>query len=88
MKAPFFRLVTLIVIIFSTTNCTTVYDQYGYPYETVDPAAAVVGAAAVGLLAYGLANSSNYNDRCYARPACNYRPNRGYYRYNNGRCRY
>jgi hypothetical protein len=50
-------------------SCTTSYDSYGQPRQVVDPAAAVAGAAAVGLLAYGLGSSNNnhghYRSRRY-----------------------
>ncbi len=93
MKAILFRLITSVVIVFSTTNCTTVYDAYGQPREMVDPAAALVGAAAVGILAYGLANSgdchrSNRNNQCYAPRAYNYRPYRGRGHYDQPDCGY
>lgn len=44
----------------TAVSCTTAYDAYGNPQQVVDPGAAVLGAAAVGLLAYGLANSDNH----------------------------
>jgi len=39
----------------------TTYDRDGRPMQTVDPAVAVAGAAAAGLVAYSIAN--NRNDR-------------------------
>ncbi len=69
----------MVVLVLTAANCTTVYDAYGRPHEMVDPAAAVVGAAAVGLLAYGLGNSSrhqhySHGSHYYAPPAYNCRP--------------
>lgn len=61
MKTNLFRLVVSLVVASLFTSCTTVYDPYGRPYQTVDPGAALVGAAAVGLLAYGLASSYDNN---------------------------
>lgn len=46
-------------------SCTTAYDAYGYPQQVVDPGVAIAGAAAVGLLAYGLSNSNDHHHRYY-----------------------
>ena len=35
-------------------GCTTAYDAYGYPRPVVDPGVAVLGAAAAGLVGYGI----------------------------------
>jgi hypothetical protein len=79
MNAPFCRFVLAGLLCCTGVSCTTAYDAYGYPQQVVDPAAAVVGAAAVGLLAYGLANSNNHHGH--------YRPYRSYYRENDYRPR-
>lgn len=57
------------------TSCTTTYDQSGRPVQSVDPGAAVAGAAAVGILGYAIGNNnrshrnSGYrNDYGYRRP--------------------
>lgn len=47
----------------ASTNCTTTYDAYGNPRNSVDPGTAVAGAAAVGVLGYALANKNNDKDR-------------------------
>ncbi len=39
----------------------TAYDAYGYPQQVVDPGVAVAGAAAAGLIGYGLANNLNHH---------------------------
>ena len=75
MNAPFCRFVLAGLLCCLGVSCTTAYDAYGYPQQVVDPAAAVVGAAAVGLLAYGLASSNNYHDH--------YRPYRHNHYYPN-----
>ncbi|MBK1832062.1 hypothetical protein JIN77_15100 [Verrucomicrobiaceae bacterium R5-34] len=43
-------------------NCTTTYDSYGRPVQSVDPVAATVGAVAIGAIAYsaGKNNSSHH----------------------------
>ena len=54
----------------ASTSCTTTYDAYGRPQQSVDPGVAVAGVAAAGLLGYALAD--NHNDHHYNRPY--YRP--------------
>ncbi|QQL46154.1 hypothetical protein [Sulfuriroseicoccus oceanibius] len=44
---------------FSATSCTTTYDAYGRPKQTVDPGLAVAGIAAAGLIGYAIANDSD-----------------------------
>lgn len=66
MKSKLLRLVMAVVLTGFASSCTTVYDPYGRPQQVVDPAAAVVGAAAVGLLAYGLASSYDDCNRGYS----------------------
>ncbi|MFD2257237.1 hypothetical protein ACFSSA_11165 [Luteolibacter algae] len=43
----------------SAVSCTTSYDAYGQPRQTVDPGAATVGIAAAGILGYALAKDKN-----------------------------
>ena len=71
----------------SSTNCTTTYDVYGNPRQSVDPGTAVAGAAAVGVLGYALArnrsnnnryNNNRYNDNHYSHHRGHY-DRRGYY---------
>jgi hypothetical protein len=57
------RLLAALLIVLLGSSCTTAYDAYGRPYQAVDPAAAVVGAAAIGAIAYGL--GSSYHDHGY-----------------------
>lgn len=92
MKTMLLRFVAAFTIASSATSCMTAYDAYGNPQPAVDPAAAVLGAAAVGLLAYGLADNHNhhrsYRDDCYSSRSY-YRPSyyRSYPRYGyGGRC--
>ena len=65
MNAKFCRILMAGLISSLGVSCTTAYDAYGYPQQVVDPTTAVVGAAAVGLLAYGLADHHNHYDRRY-----------------------
>ena len=45
----------------SSVSCMTTYDQYGRPVQSVDPGAAVAGAAAAGILGYALANDGDHH---------------------------
>lgn len=59
-------LVLIGAITLVSTNCTTTYDSYGNPRQSVDPGAAVAGAAAAGVLGYAIANNrDNDNNRNY-----------------------
>ncbi len=64
---------TLSALVFS--NCVQSFDAAGRPIQTVDPAAAIVGAAVVGTIAYAAGNNNNY------RKHSNYSRKRGYRRY-------
>lgn len=55
------------------SNCSTYYDANGVPVQAVDPVAATVGAAALGVVAYAIADN-NRSHRSY------HRSNRGRYR--------
>jgi hypothetical protein len=73
MRTKFQRLLFAGLILSLGAGCTTAYDAYGRPRQVVEPEAAILGAAAVGLLGYSLANRHNYN-----RPSYHNQPN--YYR--------
>jgi hypothetical protein len=79
MNATFCRMVLAGLVSCLGVSCTTAYDAYGRPLQVVDPAVAVLGAAAVGALAYGLATSDDHDHRHYR--SRHYRSyDRGYYR--------
>jgi hypothetical protein len=85
MKIPLRTLALAAVAAFATTSCTTTYDAYGRPVQSVDPALAVAGIAAAGLVGYALAND-NDNDYRHYRRGNYYRGN--YYRGNSYRGHY
>jgi hypothetical protein len=63
----------------ASTSCMTTYDAYGYPVQSVDPAVAVAGVAAAGLVGYAVANNNNHYHGGYYGGGYYYRP-RPYYR--------
>jgi hypothetical protein len=65
MNAAFFRILMAGLVGCSGVSCMTAYDAYGYPQQVVDPGVAIAGAAAAGLLAYGLANNNNHHHSHY-----------------------
>lgn len=64
------------------TSCSTTYDAYGQPRQSVDPGLAIAGVAAAGLVGYAIANNKNDN-RKYHRNHSDYR--RSDYRRSNYR---
>lgn len=81
--------VTVLLGACFSVSCMTTYDSYGRPVQSVDPGAAVFGAAAAGLVGYAIANNNNdshhyYHSRPYYAPYPRpyYRPYRpAYYCY-------
>ncbi len=84
MKTPFtYALIGALAV--SAVSCTTSYDHYGQPRQSVDPAAATAGIAAAGLIGYALGNNRNRNRNRYYDNHHNqdyhYAPRRNYYRH-------
>jgi hypothetical protein len=81
MSTNFLRFAVALLVSALGVGCTTAYDAYGNPRQVVEPGAAIVGAAAAGLLAYGLASNRGY-DRCapvYRHGGYGYGPGPGFY---------
>lgn len=73
-----------IISTLAFSSCVTTYDAVGRPVQTVDPGAAIVGAAVIGTVAYAAGNNnrsrSYKNNNYYRQPARAYRaPRRGRY---------
>ena len=51
----------LLACVASSVSCMTTYDAYGRPVQSVDPALAVAGVAAAGLLGYAAANNHSHH---------------------------
>jgi hypothetical protein len=71
----FFRLASVILLaatVVTSTNCSTTYDAYGNPQQSVDPGLAIAGVAAAGLVGYAIADNNNNhyhnNHHYYNRP--------------------
>lgn len=80
MKKHFvlFRWASLAVFATASVSCMTTYDSAGRPVQSVDPAVAVAGAAAAGLVGYAIANDNdNYHHHHHGGY---YGPYRGGYR--------
>lgn len=52
-------LLAAAVVMLPLTSCTTTYDAYGRPVQTVDPGAAVAAAAAVGVAGYAIGRNND-----------------------------
>lgn len=70
-----FRLTALLAFLGLSASCSTTYDAYGAPRQTVDPAVAIAGVAAAGLVGYALSN--NRSNHSYSGGYTSYRG--GYY---------
>ncbi len=66
--------VVILLIAATGSSCTTTYDAYGRPVQSVDPGAAAAGAVAAGALgsAIGQNNDRDHHYYGYRRPY--YRP--------------
>ncbi len=67
------------VFVVSSVSCMTTYDAYGRPVQSVDPALAVAGVAAAGIIGYAVANDNN-NGGYHRAPAPYCEGDGGYYR--------
>jgi hypothetical protein len=76
MNKNILRWIALGLIATTGVSCTTAYDAYGRPQTVVDPGVALLGAAAVGIAAFALANDDgcDWNDRRFS--SCRPRPRR------------
>ncbi|WP_193212400.1 hypothetical protein [Luteolibacter marinus] len=61
MKTKF---ISLGIAVLAIPACTTTYDAYGRPVQTVDPGAAAAGVVAAGAVGYAIGQHNN-NDRYY-----------------------
>jgi hypothetical protein len=50
-----------VLMAVSGSGCVTTYDAWGRPVQSVDPGAAVVGAAAAGLIGYAIASDHGHH---------------------------
>jgi hypothetical protein len=52
-----------LALALANSSCVTTYDPYGRPVQTVDPAVAVAGVAAAGLIGYAIGDSRGHHHR-------------------------
>lgn len=72
----------LAVLLGGATSCMTSYDANGNPVQSVDPALAVAGVAAAGVLGYAIAN--DHHDHYYNNGGGYYYGHPGPYYYGRG----
>ncbi len=61
-------------------SCTTTYDAYGRPVQSVDPGLALAGIVAAGAIGYAIAD-----DRSSRKSHRNYRSHRGHHSHHSHR---
>lgn len=76
------RIAAVVTITASSISCTTTYDAYGRPVQSVDPGAAAAGVAAAGVVGYAIGRNRGDEHHHYhsapRRPA--YHGRRGHHR--------
>lgn len=80
MKTKFLSFAVVAGMMLFSPSCTTTYDRYGNPVQSVDPGAAAAGVVAAGILGYALANSydNHHHDNYYRGNYDRGHPYRGY----------
>ena len=68
------------------SNCTTTYDAYGRPVQSVDPGAAAIGAVALGVAAYAIGKNNGSSHKHYHGHHGGYYKHHGYHGYKRARC--
>ena len=63
MKKELLRLVGMLGITFLGASCTTGYDAYGRPVQTVTPEGAAIAAVAAGVIGYAIADNNGHSHR-------------------------
>jgi len=58
-------LISILIPILTSVGCTTAYDSAGRQIQSVDPGAAVAGAAVAGALGYAIGRNNNDNHDHY-----------------------
>ncbi len=69
---------TLLALAGSSVSCVTTYDTAGRPVQTVDPAMAMAGVAAAGLIGYAIGQDHHHHGGYYYGGGGYYRPYRPY----------
>ncbi|BCU75868.1 hypothetical protein [Luteolibacter sp. LG18] len=77
MKSNLIKAVAVALVGLTVASCTTYYDAYGYPQQSVDPLAAAAIAGAAG---YAIGHNNRPKYYYYGRPYWGPRP---YYYYHH-----
>ena len=72
-------LVTAAALALGGTSCTTTYDAYGRPVQSVDPGTAAAGAVAAGAIGYAIGQNNDDRDYYYPRHRRGYHRHRGHW---------
>lgn len=59
------RIAAVLTVTAATISCTTTYDAYGRPVQSVDPGAAAAGAVAAGVVGYAIGRDRGDNHHHY-----------------------
>lgn len=78
------RILSVALLGATVSSCTTTYDAYGNPQQSVDPAMAAAGVVAAGLIGAAIADNNN-DDRRFRRHPGYYNSNHGNFRRGNFR---
>ena len=73
--------VMAIIAALGLSNCSTTYDAYGRPVETVDSGAVVLGAVVLGIAAYAIVKNNRSSKYDYAYDDCGRRHHRSHRRH-------
>ncbi|MGC4015011.1 MAG: hypothetical protein QM755_10935 [Luteolibacter sp.] len=78
MKSNLIKAVAVAVVGMTASSCTTTYDAYGNPQQSVDPLAA---AAVAGVAGYAIGQNNSPKYYYYGRPGWGPRPYHYHHRY-------
>ncbi|GAA5497009.1 hypothetical protein Rhal01_03197 [Rubritalea halochordaticola] len=73
MKTKALLIAVSLVTALGLSNCTTTYDAYGRPVQSVDPGLATAGIIGAGVLGYALANDNDDHHRHHRHHRHHYR---------------
>ena len=75
-----------IIAALGLASCTTTYDAYGRPVQSVDPGAAAIGAVALGVAAYAIGKNNRSSHKHYYGHRGGHYGHYGHYGHRRPRC--